>query len=156
MSKLSRNTERAITLLTIDKGNPYLYWPSYLRSGKRIRPDGVVTSNAPTEKEQLERIVEADPLGWLIAGAHGLPLPTLHKNEAFDSTRPEDPETNPRYRVEEEFMPLSMRRDVMQHLLVKLVSAKRKERLKPTNPEAASIFDAVSERAAPAESDGED
>jgi hypothetical protein len=152
MSQLARNTERAITLLTVDRGNPYLYWPSYMRTGKRIKPDGTVTTNAPTEKEQIERIVEADPLGWLLAAMNGLPMPVLHKNKDFDPAQPITPENQP-YVVHEEMANIGMRRDIAQHLLTKLISPKRKERAKPTLPKGASIFDQVNERAAPAESD---
>jgi hypothetical protein len=153
MSKLSANTERAITLLTVDKGNKLLYWPSYLRGGTRITPDGVATRNPPTEKEQLERIVEADPLGFLLALMNGQPVPVLHKNDDFDSTLPEG-DKNLRYFVKEEVANIGMRRDIAQHLLTKVIAAKpRRERIKQTLPKGASIFDQANERASHADKD---
>jgi hypothetical protein len=142
MSKLSANTERAITLLTVDKGNKLLYWPSYLRGGTRITPDGVATRNPPTEKEQLERIVEADPLGFLLALMNGQPVPVPEGDK------------NLRYFVKEEVANIGMRRDIAQHLLTKVIAAKpRRERIKQTLPKGASIFDQANERASHADKD---
>jgi len=155
MSKaLARNTERAITFVTLDKGNPLLYWPSYMRTGNRLTPDGIVVTTPPDEKEQLKRIVEADPLGFLLALMNGQPVPVLHKNEDFDSTQPETIE-NPRYHVREETANVGMRRDIAQHLLTKLVasSKSKRERKNVTAGRTASIFDAVNERATPAKED---
>ncbi len=158
MSKLSNNTERAISLLTVDKGNPLLYWPSYLRGGTRITPDGVATRNPPTELEQLQRITEADPLGFLLALMNGQMVPVLHKNNDYDSwaeLQPGKPNPHQPYTVREECANIGMRRDIAQHLLTKVIAAKpRRERNKPTLPKGASIIDQVNERASHAEKDG--
>jgi hypothetical protein len=177
MSKLSRNTERAISLITVDKSDPLLYWPAYLQGGTRLTPDGVATRNPPTEKEQLERIVEADPLGFLLALMNGQPVPVLHRNNLHDewtTAQEGNPQTSatpspepPRWITRAEVANIGMRRDIAQHLLTKLVPTKsriERDRKKPGKKDSG-IFDKVmshvseersspdAKRAAPAKTD---
>jgi hypothetical protein len=170
MSKLSRNTERAISLITVDKSDPLLYWPSYLQGGTRLTPDGVATRNPPTEAEQIARIVEADPLGFLLALMNGQPVPVLHRNNLHD-TWIETPEIErpaiaaeepPRWITRAEVANIGMRRDIAQHLLTKLVPTKsriERDRKKPGKKDSGifdKVMEHVGERAAPAERDGKD
>ncbi len=74
-------TERAIR--AVDAGKylpPIVYLPKRLRGQKtRLTVDQVqITTEPPTIAENHLRILEADPLGFLIAMMHGQPVPEFH------------------------------------------------------------------------------
>lgn len=78
---LGEFTERAIR--ATDAGHlipPIVYLPRGLRAHKtRLTVDQVrVTVAAPTVAENHVRILDADPLGFLIAIMHGQPIPSFH------------------------------------------------------------------------------
>lgn len=77
MMKLEAYTEKAILLLG---GNlpQVVYLPAKLRKVKlRETTDGTITDAPPLPDEQMERIVEADPVGFLIAIMNGQPVITF-------------------------------------------------------------------------------
>jgi hypothetical protein len=78
---LDEFTDRAIA--ATDAGKfipPIVYLPKRLRAnGVRLTVDNIcVTTNPPTIKENHLRILDADPLGFLMAVMHGQPIPSFH------------------------------------------------------------------------------
>ena len=75
-----------------------VYLPASIRARKtRMTADGVVTSSDLTAEEQLDRIVQADPIGFLIAVMNGQPIPTFRlidaSNPAPKKNRKQNPQT---------------------------------------------------------------
>lgn len=52
-----------------------------IRLKPRTDRNGVVTNLPPIDAEMLDRLYEADPLGFLIAAMNGQPLPEIHVDE---------------------------------------------------------------------------
>lgn len=78
--KLTAFTERAIRATDLrEQINPIVYLPSRLRAHQqRLTIDQIrVTVDPPTVAENMIRIKEADPLGFLIALVNGQPIPTF-------------------------------------------------------------------------------
>lgn len=70
-------TELAMTLLGGEVPS-IIYLPPTLRSRKqRVTTDGMVTLQPYTAEEIQKRVVQADPLGFLIAIMNGQPMPSF-------------------------------------------------------------------------------
>lgn len=74
--KLVQFTELAVSLLH-GKLPDVVWLPPHIRRQARITPEGVITKNDPDAAEQLRRITQADPLGFLIALMNGQPVVTF-------------------------------------------------------------------------------
>ena len=84
--KLVQFTELAVSLLH-GKLPDVVWLPPHIRRQARITPEGVITKNDPDAAEQLRRITQADPLGFLIALMNGQPVVTFRLRKQ-DAERP--------------------------------------------------------------------
>jgi hypothetical protein len=74
---LLKYSEQAMNLLGGKLPN-IAYLPPAVRGRKvRVTTEGVVTDSPFSSEEQLDRIVQADPIGFLIAVMNGQPIPTF-------------------------------------------------------------------------------
>jgi hypothetical protein len=70
-------TEQAISLLGGEMPS-IVYLPPDIRQRKtRLTTDGIITNNPYGSKEITDRVIAADPLGFLLAVMNGQPIPSF-------------------------------------------------------------------------------
>jgi hypothetical protein len=88
LGELKKHTEAAMELLQGQLKELVYLPPETRKRNIRVDANGRATTHPPTEKEQLQRITLADPLGFLLAVMNGQPVVTFGvRNIIVDTPR---------------------------------------------------------------------
>lgn len=82
--KLERQTERAIKAAAKLIPDIVFIAPEFRSTAARVQ---VITTKPPTRADNMKRIAEADPIGFLVACMNGQPLPEFKINDRVDPVK---------------------------------------------------------------------